>query len=360
MSALELIDVSKAYAGVTAVDRVSLLVDEGEFVSLVGGSGCGKTTLLRLIAGFTAPDSGTVKVHGRPVADLPPHQRAIGFVFQSYALFPTMTVAQNIGFALRLARQHKTDIAARVDELCRLAQLDGLQRRYPHELSGGQQQRVALVRALAPKPRVLLLDEPLSALDAQIRAALRIEIRRIIKELGITALYVTHDQEEALSISDRVAVMRSGRLLQIGRPMDVYLRPATVDVATFVGTSNRFAGHVAGGAMVAQSGQLIGPVDGQSRADTVVTACVRPEHVSVCHQNQAGANWATGRIANVLFHGQTVRVVIQAGLEAPVLADLPTAAWQALVLAVGDRIAWQAQRGHVTVFDQPALARAAE
>jgi len=358
VSALELVSLRKTFGGFPAVDGVSFRVAAGEFLSLVGGSGCGKTTLLRLIAGFTQPDAGEIRIDGRSIADLAPHRRGIGFVFQSYALFPTMTVAANIGFALRLARAGKADIARRVGELCALARLQGLEDRYPHELSGGQQQRVALVRALAPKPRLLLLDEPLSALDARIRAALRVEIRRIVNELGITAVYVTHDQEEALSISDRIAVMDRGRILQIGRPMDVYLKPASVDVATFIGTSNHFTGCIVDGALVAGSGCPIGTVNGVANAG-VVTACVRPEHI-VLRPSPQGRDWATGRIANVLFHGQTVRVVITAGLAEPVLADIPTAQWQAMALMAGDRLAWRANDGHITLFDAPVLARAAE
>lgn len=356
--ALDAVALRKSFGDVAAVDDVSLHVAAGEFLSLVGGSGCGKTTLLRLIAGFTRPDSGEIRIDGRSVADEPPHRRALGFVFQSYALFPTMTVADNIGFALRLARRSKGEIARRVDELCALARLEGLERRYPHELSGGQQQRVALVRALAPKPRLLLLDEPLSALDARIRAALRMDVRRIVNELGITAIYVTHDQEEALSISDRIAVMDRGRILQLGRPVDVYQRPASVDVAMFIGTSNRFTGRVVNGLLIADSGQTVGAV-GAANAGAI-SACARPEHVALRQVQHAGPEWATGRIANTLFLGQIVRVVIHAGLAEPLLADMPTTKWQAMALVVGDRVAWQVEAGHITLFDVSAMARAAE
>ncbi|MBT3360222.1 MAG: ABC transporter ATP-binding protein, partial [Rhodospirillales bacterium] len=232
----------KRFGDAVAVDGVSIDIATGEFVTLVGASGCGKTTLLRMIAGFTKLDGGEIWIDETRVDAVPLRKRNIGFVFQSYALFPTMTVAENIGFSLRLRRRSKTEKAARVAELCALTRLEGLEERYPHELSGGQQQRVALARALAPHPAILLLDEPLSALDAKIRAFLRTEVRAVVKDLGITTVYVTHDQEEALSMSDRVAVMDGGRFQQIGPPMDVYERPAGEFVADFIGTSNRLSG----------------------------------------------------------------------------------------------------------------------
>ena len=231
-------DVSKRFGASTAVDGLSLEIAPGELVALVGGSGCGKTTTLRLVAGFERPDAGEVRFDDRVVNDVPPSRRGVGIVFQSYALFPTMTVADNIAFGLRVARWPRPQIHDRVEELLALMRLDGLGGRYANQLSGGQQQRVALARALARRPEILLLDEPLSALDAKIRLRLRAEIRKLQQDLGITTLYVTHDQEEALSIADRLAVMRGGRIEQLGRPEDVYGRPRTGFVADFIGVSN--------------------------------------------------------------------------------------------------------------------------
>ena len=267
MTHVALRGISKRFGAVTAVDDVSLDVASGEFVCLLGASGCGKTTLLRILAGFTRPDSGEVLVNGQRVDMLPPNRREVGFVFQSYALFPTKTVAENIGFGLAVRRRPASEIASRVAELCELTRLTGLDGRYPHELSGGQQQRVALARALAPSPSLLLLDEPLSALDAKIRALLRAEIRGIVDRLKVTTVYVTHDQEEALSIADRVAVMDAGKLLQVAAPMDIYLRPRQRFVAEFVGTSNMLLGRPL------DSGRV--EVDGRAIAAAVPEAAAR-------------------------------------------------------------------------------------
>ncbi len=225
---------TKRFGASTAVDGLSLEIGQGELVSLVGGSGCGKTTTLRVIAGFERPDAGEIRFDGRVVNDVPPRKRGVGIVFQSYALFPTMTVAENIAFGLRVARWPAARTYERVAEMVALTRLGGLEGRYANELSGGQQQRVALARALARRPEILLLDEPLSALDAKIRLRLRGEIRKIQQDLGITTVYVTHDQEEALSIADRIAVMRNGRIEQVGRPVEVWvllsLRPEKLGV----------------------------------------------------------------------------------------------------------------------------------
>ena len=226
---------TKRFGASRAVDGLTLEVAQGELVTLVGGSGCGKTTTLRMIAGFERPDAGEVAFDGRVVNDVPPRRRDVGIVFQSYALFPTMTVADNIAFGLRVARWPAARRRERVAEMVALTGLAGLEARYANQLSGGQQQRVALARALARQPGVLLLDEPLSALDAKIRLRLRGELRKIQQDLGITTVYVTHDQEEALSIADRIAVMRDGRIEQVGRPEEVYTTPRTGFVADFIG-----------------------------------------------------------------------------------------------------------------------------
>lgn len=242
MVEVRLTGVTKRFGEVTAVDRASFAVGEGQFLALVGPSGCGKTTILRLIAGFERPDEGDILFDGRSVLGLPPEARRVGMVFQNYALFPHMTVAENIAYGLRSRRGG--DKRKRVEELLRLVGLEGLERRSPGELSAGQRQRAALARALAPEPRLLLLDEPLSALDAKLRERLRLEIRRLQRELGITTIYVTHDQEEALAISDLVAVMNQGRIEQVGSPQEVYHRPETEFVASFIGRGNLLEGVV--------------------------------------------------------------------------------------------------------------------
>src|ERR671932_185336 len=257
MPYLELENVRKSFATTTAVENFNLNVERGEFVSFLGPSGCGKTTTLRMIAGFEMPTAVTIRINGKDVTYQPPNRRQVGMVFQSYALFPNMTIAENIGFGLKVAKKPAAEIRQRVEEMLKLIHLPQLGKRYPYQLSGGQQQRVALARALAIKPQVLLLDEPLSALDAKIRVSLRNEIRAIQRQLGITTVYVTHDQEEALSLSDRVVVMNEGRIEQIGTPFEIYNFPQTSFVASFVGTLNILSAAV----VDASSGRL--NLDGQ-------------------------------------------------------------------------------------------------
>ncbi|MFO7318927.1 MAG: ABC transporter ATP-binding protein [Clostridia bacterium] len=232
---LQLIGLTKRFGDVTAVDGVHLAVDQGELLAVVGPSGCGKTTLIRMIAGLETPDEGRVLIRGRDATHLPPERRNVSIVFQNFALFPQMTVAENVAYGLRWRRLDRAERQRRVTEMLEMVGLSSLRHRRPHQLSAGQQQRAALARALAPQPETLLLDEPLSALDADLRERLRLEIRRIQKELGITTILVTHDQEEALGIADRVAVMNQGRLVQVGRPWEVYDAPATPFVARFIG-----------------------------------------------------------------------------------------------------------------------------
>src|SRR5438067_11239767 len=274
---------TKCFGAALAVDGLSLDVRPGELVSLVGGSGCGKTTTLRMIAGFERPDAGQILFDDRVVNDVPPRRRNVGIVFQSYALFPTMTVADNIAFGLRVAHWPEPKLRARVAEMVALTHLGGLEGRYANQLSGGQQQRVALARALARRPEVLLLDEPLSALDAKIRLRLRGELRRIQQDLGITAVYVTHDQEEALSIADRIAVMRAGRVEQVGRPQEIYGRPRTDFVADFIGISNILDCRVASareGAVEWEGARLHATLDGLRDGDRVLVS-VRPEKLEL-------------------------------------------------------------------------------
>ncbi|HEY4164403.1 MAG TPA: ABC transporter ATP-binding protein [Dongiaceae bacterium] len=244
MAFLEIKDVRKQFAQNVVVKGFDLGIERGEFVSLLGPSGCGKTTVLRMVAGFESPSSGMIRVDNKDVTSLRPNQRNVGMVFQAYALFPNMTVADNVAFGLKVAKRSASEIKSRVDEMLNMIKLPHLADRYPYQCSGGQQQRVALARALASKPKVLLLDEPLSALDAKIRVSLREEIRALQRALGITTIFVTHDQEEALSMSDRVVVMNEGRVEQVGAPFEIYNNPATRFVASFVGTLSILKGKV--------------------------------------------------------------------------------------------------------------------
>jgi iron(III) transport system ATP-binding protein len=305
--------VVKRFATVTAVDGATLDIGDGELFTLLGPSGCGKTTLLRLIAGFGQPDAGEIWFGDRRVDALPPYERNIGMVFQNYALWPHMTVRQNIVYGLELRRLDAAEIARRLREGLEKVNLVGLESRYPGQLSGGQQQRVALARALVLNPDILLLDEPLSNLDAKIRVQVRGEIRKLQKELGITTVYVTHDQEEALSLSDRVAVMREGRLLQTAVPKQLYERPASRFVADFVGTNNFIAGvcrDVSGPDTVVV--ETAHGVIRASRADGVSpgTACVvaiRPENLVL----RADDNTFRGRIVLAAYLGSTLRYDVE-------------------------------------------------
>jgi putative spermidine/putrescine transport system ATP-binding protein len=276
---VELIDVVKSYAGHQALTGVSLRVEPGEFIALLGPSGCGKTTALRALSGLEQIDGGRIVIDGTDVAQVPVNKRDIGMVFQSYSLFPHMTALQNVEFGLRMRKVDAAGRRSRAAEALDLVGLGELAERYAHQLSGGQQQRVALARALVTRPRVLLLDEPLSALDAKVRVSLRDEIRRIQKDLGITTLFVTHDQEEALAVADRVAVMNRGNIEQIGTPEELYLHPRTSFVADFVGLSNKLDGNAVGG-VVTVYGQPLS-VLGESAVTGAVTAFVRPEDIAL-------------------------------------------------------------------------------
>ena len=313
MAFLELENVQKRFAHHTAVERFELAVERGEFVSFLGPSGCGKTTTLRMIAGFESPSAGAIRINGVDITHKPPNQRNVGMVFQAYALFPNMTVAQNVGFGLRVAKRPADEIQGRVEEMLRLIKLPAVASRYPYQLSGGQQQRVALARALAIKPQVLLLDEPLSALDAKIRVSLRTEIRAIQRELGITTIYVTHDQEEALSLSDRIVVMSEGRIEQIGTPFEIYNAPRTAFVASFVGTLNLLQGRVAdpaGGRLVVDGQEIAARGLEGARAGEMRTVAVRPESVSLREAGDDG-NRMEGTIEDVNFLGSIVRIRVR-------------------------------------------------
>ena len=329
---------SRHYGPVVALDHLDLTLQPGELIALLGPSGCGKTTTLRLLAGLEDADTGRITVGGRDLTRVSAAKRDMGMVFQAYSLFPHMTVRQNVAFGLRLRKVSAAQRDKRAIEMLDLVGLSTQADRYPHQLSGGQQQRVALARALAIEPQVLLLDEPLSALDAKVRAQLRDEIRRIQLDVGITTLFVTHDQEEALAIADRVGVMREGRLEQLAPPTEVYSRPATSFVAEFVGLSNRLAGEVRGGEVIVRGCRL--PLVERDTPDGQVVALVRPEAVSLASNapepgTEAGSGPLTGTVIAITFLGATSRVTVDLG-DTRVMAQLPTS--EASALAAGSRV----------------------
>ena len=316
MAYLTLSNISKQFAETYAVQDFNLDIDKGEFVSFLGPSGCGKTTTLRMVAGFEIPTAGKIILDGADITNKAPNQRHVGMVFQSYALFPNMTVSQNIGFGLRVRKASESEIKDRVKEMVSLVNLEKHADKYPFQLSGGQQQRVSLARALAIRPNVLLLDEPLSALDAKIRVSLRAEIRSIQKRLGITAIFVTHDQEEALSISDRIVVMYDGNVEQVGTPFDIYNFPRTPFVANFVGSLNTANAEVVDpekGLLNMDGIQLVSAakMDGLRRGDKVRIA-IRPERFSFASDGKK-ANVLDCQIENITFLGSVVRVHILIG-----------------------------------------------
>ncbi len=296
MSHVVLDRVVKRYGPMNAVDGVSLSVARGEFVGLLGPSGCGKTTTLQMIAGFTTPDGGSITLEGRELTRIPANRRNVGIVFQSYALFPHLTVAGNIAFGLEMRKVPRAERDARVRAAISQVALDGMADRHPRQLSGGQQQRVALARALVINPDVLLLDEPLGALDAKLREGMQIELRQLQRKLGITTILVTHDQAEAMALCDRVAVMDRGRILQVAEPWEAYERPADAFVSGFLGKTNRLEGLAIAGAVTFGGGRLVLP---RPVPDGPVTLWIRPERLRFCD-----ASGVPGRIANRVFLGQ--------------------------------------------------------
>jgi len=337
MAGVELRQLHRRFGDVVALDGIDLGIESGEFVSFLGPSGCGKTTALRLVAGFDRPTSGRVFVEGRDITNVSPNKRDIGMVFQAYSLFPNMTAVKNVEFGLRVRRQGRGNRRGRALELLELVGLEHAANRYPHQLSGGMQQRVALARALAIEPSVLLLDEPLSALDAKVRVQLREEIRRIQTRLGITTIYVTHDQEEALSISDRVAVLSHGRIEQIGTPGEIYGSPATPFVAEFVGTMNRVESTVsdpdAGRVEYGEASLDVDAARGRARGERVLLL-VRPETIEVAAAG-GEANGLSGEVVSQTFLGSVTRLRVLAG-PAEWTADL--SAERAAALPVGSRV----------------------
>ncbi len=305
--ALQIAALTKRFGTLTAVDAIDLTVAQGEFVTLLGPSGCGKTTTLNMIAGFITPDAGSIRLQGRAVESLPPFRRDLGLVFQDYALFPHMTVAENVGFGLRMRRVSRAETAQRVAQALDLVQLNGLDERRPLQLSGGQRQRVALARALVIQPTMLLLDEPLSNLDLKLREEMRVEISALQRRLGIATVFVTHDQDEALTMSDRVAVMREGRIEQIGSPNDIYERPATRFVASFIGTAN-----------------LVDSPDG--------VVVVRPERLKLCARGAepSGARCWPVHVDRVVYLGARLELRLRLADGTQLLADAVndgTTAW---------------------------------
>ncbi|KRD52986.1 MULTISPECIES: ABC transporter ATP-binding protein [Sinorhizobium/Ensifer group] len=316
MSFLSLTSIKKSFGPVHVVHDFDMDIEKGEFVSFLGPSGCGKTTVLRMIAGFETPSAGSIVINGKDQGSLKPNQRNIGMVFQAYALFPNMNVHDNVAFGLKVAGTDKSEIDARVKQMLGLIKLEHLADRFPYQLSGGQQQRVALARAIAVKPQVLLLDEPLSALDAKIRVSLREEIRQIQQQLGITTVFVTHDQEEALSISDRIVVMNAGRADQIGTPFEIYNTPSTRFVASFVGTLNIIEGKVADPASGAvtignQQVALKDPIAGMKGGDSISLA-LRPEAGSIAEGAQ-GDTALAGEVVSTSFLGSVIRTRLRVG-----------------------------------------------
>lgn len=305
---VELRGITKRFGHTLAVDGVDLFVRKGEFLSLLGPSGCGKTTTLRIVAGFVTPDIGAIFIDGREISTVPPHSRNIGMVYQSYALFPHKTVFDNVAFGLRMRKVDR--IREEVKRVLELVQLVGVESRFPGQLSGGQQQRVALARALVIEPRVLLLDEPLSNLDAQLRKQMQIELRSLQERLRISTIYVTHDQEEALALSDRVVLMNDGRIQQVGTPMEVYERPANGFVAEFLGTGNLLAGrlepHSLGLSLFRSSTGTVlevRPVSDTAVYSGTCSVSIRPEQVELGKARQTGTNWLQARVVYASYRG---------------------------------------------------------
>ncbi|EAP78230.1 ABC transporter ATP-binding protein [Roseovarius nubinhibens] len=344
---IEIDSVSKVFGSgataFTALNDVSVTIRENEFFTLLGPSGCGKTTLLRTIAGFNAPSSGSVRLDGEDLVALPPYKRPVNTVFQNYALFPHMTVAENIGFGLDMLNRPKSEIKATVAEMLELVQMTPMADRRTSEISGGQQQRVALARALAPRPKVLLLDEPLSALDYKLRKGMQVELKRLQNETGITFVFVTHDQEEALSMSDRIAVMSNSRILQVGSPHDIYDHPAERFVAEFIGETNFLTGKIAGQegetlrVALDVGGEIIARQPPGDPAGQAVTVAVRPEHAHFCAPDSAEAT-VTGEVSNVVYLGTDTHFHLVLSDGTPFALRLQNTPERAADAKLGDRV----------------------
>jgi spermidine/putrescine transport system ATP-binding protein len=341
---VELRAVSKRFGDTLAVDEVSLRVESGEFLTLLGPSGCGKTTLLRMIAGFEQPTGGSIWLGGEDVTQLPPYRRPVNQVFQSYALFPHLSVADNVGFGLRMQRVPKTEAAERIRQALELVSLAGLEQRRPHQLSGGQKQRVALARALVCRPRVLLLDEPLSALDARLRHAMQLELKRLQRQLGLTFVFVTHDQEEALTLSDRIAIVNRGRLEQVGNAHEIYHRPATPFAAEFVGAANLLPAKLlqrdamAVRIQLADGLELSLPPAAWPEGTTKALISIRPEKVHVGRTPLPGANSFEARIEEEIFKGATDHLSLATTAGTRLHAVVANESALGEIFHVGDRV----------------------
>lgn len=350
MKQVSLSHVGKTYGGVDAVHDFSLTVKQGELVALLGPSGCGKTTTLRMIAGFVLPTAGEIRIGQHNVTEMPPYRRSTGMVFQNYALFPHMTVSQNVGFGLEMRNVARADIKARVLEMLRLVHLDHLLDRYPRQLSGGQQQRVALARALAITPDVLLLDEPLSNLDAKLRHAVRIEIRQLQRKLGLTTIFVTHDQEEALAVADRLVVMNKGRIEQVGTPRELYDSPRTAFIADFMGRANFLRGYVsAPGTFQTQSGQRF-YFSGSAPSSTSILS-VRPDCIDLVPGDAAAKhpNVLSGIVRAITFLGPVIEVMIGSDTGQTISVHCRTASHDIASLKEGEpvRISWPVKASQI-------------
>jgi len=331
--AIRLVELAKSFAGLPAVSGINLDIPAGQFYSLLGASGCGKTTTLRMIAGFEKPDSGRIELDGRDVAPDPPHRRPVNTVFQSYALFPFMSVYDNVAFGLKYAKASKEETKQRVGEALELVQMGGFAKRKPGQLSGGQQQRIALARALVLRPRVLLLDEPLGALDAKLRKRLQLELRAVQREVGITFVYVTHDQEEALTMSDQIAVLAEGKVEQVGPPQEIYSAPATTFVAGFLGSANIFDADVldvsASSAVCSALETRLGAVVDESVRTGAAAIVIRPERITLQDADTPvsnGHNAIRGIVAQVVYLGSSTQVHVNVGAPAPLVVEVPNAA----------------------------------
>ncbi|MEZ5714608.1 MAG: ABC transporter ATP-binding protein [Paracoccaceae bacterium] len=334
---------------VRALDDVSVAIKRNEFFTLLGPSGCGKTTLLRVIAGFEPPTMGALRLNGRDISRLPPNQRPVNTVFQNYALFPHMSVANNIAFGLEMLGKPKGEISKTVDEMLKLVQMEALKTRRTSEISGGQQQRVALARALAPHPEVLLLDEPLSALDLKLRKEMQIELKRLQSETGITFIFVTHDQEEALTMSDRVAVMSAGKILQVGSPKEIYARPAERFVANFIGESNFLDAVLSGTSVTLKAGRTFNVTPPEGVADGAVSVLVRPEHARV-KPGAAGDGELAATVQTVVYSGDATVLHLRLATGELFKAKVPNTPGSGTLPGEGEAAAVIIAPGAVTVL----------
>lgn len=347
-SELSIQDVTKSFGPNTVLNGISIHVEPGEFMTFLGPSGCGKTTLLRMVGGFGEPDTGRIMLAGRDITRLPPNQRDCGFVFQSYALFPHMTVWANIAYGLKLRKLPSAEIKSRVDAVLDMVGLESFASRHPKQLSGGQQQRVAIARAIAIRPSLLLMDEPLSNLDAKLRERIRFELRALQKRLGITTVFVTHDQEEAMAVSDRIVVMNKGNVEQIGTPAEVYGSPASLFVADFVGVNNLLPGRVKetrGEAnMVETAAGILAARPGASREGDAVQLALRPEMISLASSDLAGPG-LEGRVVMAAFLGAATRYEVEVGEGVILKVAAPAGS---PLYAPGSRVRchWSAESAH--------------